>query len=69
MKISISWAPVVAKILEMYSRGVDVVVESLGGHPPDGQPALTLPLVDVIGHHVTGEAKVSHLEKDNDVHI
>ena len=45
----------------MYSRGVDVVIESLWRHPPDGQPALALPLVDVVGHHVAGEAEVSHL--------
>ena len=47
---------------ELNSRGVDIVVESLGRHPPDGQPALTLPLVDVVGHHVAGEAKVGNLK-------
>ena len=41
--------------------GVAVVVERLGRHPADGEAALGLALVDVVGHHVAGEAEVSHL--------
>ena len=48
---------------EFDSRGVDVVIEGLGRHPPDGQPALALSLVDVVGHHVAGEAEVCDLEE------
>ena len=43
------------------SRGVDVVVERLRRHPANGQPALALPLVDVVHHHVSTEPEVGNL--------
>ena len=50
-------------VSELHSRCVHVVIEGLGRHPPDGQPALSLPLVDVVRHHVTREAEVSNLNE------
>ena len=44
-----------------YLRGVDIVIQSLRRHPPYRKSSLRLSLVNIICHHVSGEAKVSNL--------